>query len=107
MDVMFAVNNLRTIVEVNERDFEKCRTDLHGERGDVVPYDDFEVMVYGKNSGKIAAWLIIPRHMQNVTNASFAVGRLDGGKSEEFGPLSEVTTRMAALEKEYAFCRGL
>lgn len=109
-DELYVENCVRIIIDGNDGDYEKCRREFLGGAlstyGGGQSYEDFEVMVYGKTTNKITAWLVIPRGVQNVPKAQFEFVRLRGEHGPEFKPLSELPTKMSALEKEYSFRAG-
>jgi hypothetical protein len=111
LDVSYVENCVRINIGGNDGDYEKCRREFLGgpfsTYGGGHIYEDFEVMIYGRTSNKITAWLVIPRGVQNVPKALFKFGQVEDKPLSEFGPLSELPMKMSTLEKEYAFCAGL
>jgi hypothetical protein len=86
----------------NNEDLESTRKALLREktfRRQTLVADEFNVILYGDKSNKVAAYVIIPRQPQLVTKGQFGASMPGGG--DLVRPISELQQTLAELELSY------
>jgi hypothetical protein len=103
VELRMAESTVNELLLENSQDLEKARAAILAERG----YrrtrnplcEDFNVILYGDGSNKVAAYLIIPRMPQLRAKGDFAAAAADG--RESIRPLSQLQDTLSKMDAKY------